>query len=372
MSRKGLSKMRACASGIALAGLAIPISVEAQTVTGNLATTGVNYGQGATAPYAGQASVQTIITAFGLASNNANNAAGSPGGSELDAAYGTVANGNLYLLFAGDFQNNGNVLQVFVQGGSGGQNTLEVPVAASAGATSGANLSNMNNSVFSPGFAPTMAVEVSVSGAAATVNTYSLSSAGASASTANNYPNAVSLTSGVGSNQNVDGNGTAVGITDTSASAQTADTGTAQGATISDALVGTSITTPSLYESVPGGIELGIPISLLAGTDPSQSFEVLAALNGSKDSGETNQDLPGLNIDNLGIKRAATYSATNAGGTTPPNDNPEYFTSTGGAGEGFTFASVPGQYFTVSVPEPTMLGTMVGALALGSLKRRRK
>jgi hypothetical protein len=372
MRRKNFSKLWLCAGGIALAGLAIPMGAEAQTVTGSLATTGVNYGQGASAPYTGQLSLQSIITAFGLASNNTNTAAGSPGGSELDAAYGTVSNGNLYLLFAGDFQNNGNVFQVFIQGGSGGQNTLAVPTAASAGSTNGANLSNMNNSVFSPGFAPNMALEVAVSGTVATVNTYSLSSAGASASSANNFPNVITLTNGVGNNQNVDGKGTAVGVTDTSPSAQTVDTDTAQGATISDALVGTSIVTPSLYESVPGGIELGIPLSLLAGTDAANSIEVLAALNGSKDSGETNQDLPGLNVDNLGIKRAAGYSASNAGGTTPTNNNPEYFTSTGGAGEGFTFASVPGQYFTVAVPEPASLGVLAGALTLGTLRRRRR
>ncbi len=45
-------------------------------------------------------------------------------GSELDAAYGVVYNGRLYLVFAGNFETNGNRLQIFLDTRSGGQNRL--------------------------------------------------------------------------------------------------------------------------------------------------------------------------------------------------------------------------------------------------------
>ena len=45
----------------------------------------------------------------------------SGGGSELDAAYGKVSGGNLYLFLAGNFENNGNHLNVFLAGGASGR-----------------------------------------------------------------------------------------------------------------------------------------------------------------------------------------------------------------------------------------------------------
>src|SRR5437879_4244600 len=45
-------------------------------------------------------------------------------GSELDAAYGIISNGVLYLVLAGNLESNFNHLEVFLQTGAGGQNTL--------------------------------------------------------------------------------------------------------------------------------------------------------------------------------------------------------------------------------------------------------
>ena len=47
-----------------------------------------------------------------------------PGGSELDAAYGLVLNNTLFLLLAGNIQDNGNRVHIFFMTGPGGQNTL--------------------------------------------------------------------------------------------------------------------------------------------------------------------------------------------------------------------------------------------------------
>ena len=112
------------------------INVHAQNLNGTL-----NSGF-----YGSALSVQTINTGFG-------NAGGvdSGGGSELDAAYGKISGGNLYLFLAGNVENNGNHLNVFIAGGAaGGQNTLN---------TSGGSLATMNGSVFSSGFNATFAFD---------------------------------------------------------------------------------------------------------------------------------------------------------------------------------------------------------------------
>ena len=96
---------------------------QAQTVTGNLSTTGVAYGP--SVPGTGALATQTINTGFGDSTVGDGT---SNGGSELDAAYGTVSNGYLYVFVAGNFENNGNDLNLFIDDGrAGGQNTLTAP-----------------------------------------------------------------------------------------------------------------------------------------------------------------------------------------------------------------------------------------------------
>ena len=97
--------------------------------------------------YGSPLAIQTINTGFG-----GNTAPDSGTGSELDAAYGKISGGDLYLFLAGNVQNNGNHLNVFIAGGAAGQNTLNAPA--------GSNLASMNGSVFSPGFNATFGFDV--------------------------------------------------------------------------------------------------------------------------------------------------------------------------------------------------------------------
>ena len=75
--------------------------------------------------YGSPLAIQTINTGFG---DNSTDASGnSSGGSELDAVYGVVTNGYLYLFIAGNVQANGNNVNVFIADGqAGGQNVLEI------------------------------------------------------------------------------------------------------------------------------------------------------------------------------------------------------------------------------------------------------
>ncbi len=125
-------------TGVSTATLALGmISVHAQNLNGTL-----NSGF-----YGPALAVQTVNTGFGNATGN-----DSAGGSELDAAYGAISGGDLYLFLAGNVENNGNQLNVFISGGGAGQNTLAV---ANTG-----TLQTMNGSVFSPGFNATFALDV--------------------------------------------------------------------------------------------------------------------------------------------------------------------------------------------------------------------
>ena len=91
-------------SGAAVAFLGAAVCAHAQNLNGTL-----NAGF-----YGSALVVQTINTGFGDAAGNND----SVGGSELDAAYGRISGGNLWLFLAGNWENNGNHLNVFVSGGA--------------------------------------------------------------------------------------------------------------------------------------------------------------------------------------------------------------------------------------------------------------
>lgn len=71
--------------------------------------------------YGAALSVQTTQTQFGDASINL---ADYANGSELDAAYGYISGGVLYLFLAGNLESNYNKLELFLDTKSGGQNQL--------------------------------------------------------------------------------------------------------------------------------------------------------------------------------------------------------------------------------------------------------
>src|ERR1700728_605360 len=150
--RSRIQSLSLCVGGLVVGGAVGQLF--AQNVTGSLSTTGVNYGSNV--PGTGALSTQTISTGFGNSTYTGTDGNGQPdaNGSELDAAYGTVSNGYLYIFLAGNLENNGNLLNVFIDDGrSGGQNVLAAPNGAG-------NMQAMNGSVFSPGFNATYALEI--------------------------------------------------------------------------------------------------------------------------------------------------------------------------------------------------------------------
>jgi PEP-CTERM motif len=249
------------------------VSVHAQNLNGTL-----NSGF-----YGSALSVQTINTGFG-------NAAGgndSVGGSELDAAYGKVSGGNLYLFLAGNFENNGNHLNVFLAGGASGQGTLN---------TSGGTLATMNGSMFSSGFSATFAFDMNDFSGTLYSEEYNLvANTGGYVGSLNN--------SGTGIYAGSDGGVSSLYLNNNHASTM----GTS-GAALSGATSGINTTT---------GLELVVPLSAIGYT--GGNIEVLADINGGGDSYLSNQLLPGQPV---GTANLGTSTFNNPGFFTVPVPEP--------------------------------------------------
>jgi len=259
----------------------------------------------------------TYDSAFGSALNIQGDATGfGQTYSELDAGYGLIAGGDLYLFFSGNLQNNGNNINLFFAG-AGGQSTLNAADTGNQGAN---DLSDMNGSKFSPGFLATYGFNINNNGTALTVSQYNLLN-----NTAVNSFGTLTTSGGIVANATVD-NSVVVGFNNNNAASQAANVGA--GST---------------------GLELAIPLSLLG--NPSGPIEFLIDVNGSSEGYLSNQFLPGLpsGTGNLG-----------GGGT-----------GYGPGGGIFDFSSTAGEYLVV--PEPSTLGLSVlsGLATLVAIRRRK-
>src|SRR5262245_25787959 len=88
------------------------------------------------AVYGAPLAVQTVETQFGDANPN--------GGSELDAAYGRLSFGDLYLMFTGNIEANFNKLEIFIDSKPGGQSVFD--------SSGNDNAGRMDGLVFDAGF----------------------------------------------------------------------------------------------------------------------------------------------------------------------------------------------------------------------------
>jgi autotransporter-associated beta strand protein len=284
------------------------------TLTGQLSD--VSFG----APLA----TQTINSGFGDSTSGDGQ---SVGGSELDAAYATIQNGELYVFISGNLEaaessvsgSSANHVVLFVDAGvSGGENTL---TAGNSG-----YLNHANGSTFSPGFNATFAIDSNDYQNTLYTDEYSpiATSAGSyigSAALSSNGKTGV--TTGVGGNQNLNDTGIAIGFNDTNAAGVNGTSGTAAVNTAADA--------------VTTGIDYGVPLSVLG--SPTGTIKLMAVVEGAGDGYASNQFLPGLPV-----------------GTGDLGDGTEAY-SLAGVSAGFNLSTLPGNYFTINVPAAQSNGT---------------
>ena len=264
--------------------------------------------------YGSAIAVQTINTGFGVA----NGAGGA--GSELDAVYGMIQGGTLYLMLTGDLEGNYNHLDLFFDTGAAGQNVI----------TGGTSLTNpFTGMTLSAGFNASqfMTLNGGLEGGDNHVyldqSTYNGSVWGDTYLGSQAFTGAGSLAGGTNTF------GVQVGLNDGNVGVQTGAGGTA-------------ISNPGALLAVNTGMEFGIPLAALG--NPSGAIKIIAEVNGGGDNYLSNQFFTGLPVGTGNLGSPAGVNLTQYG-------NP---------------------YFTIApAPEPvTMVGIALGAAAL--LRKRRK
>jgi len=273
------SKIVTCMAAMSFLGAAI--SANAQYLNGTLDA----------AFYGSPLYVQTINTGFGNSTGG-----GDASGSELDAVYAKVSGGNLYLFIAGCFQNNGNHLNVFIDGGAAGQTNLAVPTGASMAAMNG-SIFRTNSVVFGTNFYATWAFDMNDSSGTLYSEEYSLTGV-----PSGGYVGALAGAAGIFAGS--DGGVSLLYLNNTLVSTM----GTANAA-LSGAGSGANTTT---------GLEMVIPTADIGYT--GGAIDVTIDINGGSDGYLSNQFLPGLAVGtaNLG---GSTFNFGPPPAILPPTNN---------------------------------------------------
>ncbi len=310
--------MRNRAIGVAalLAGAGLAGAAQGQTVNGT-----VSPGDG----YGAAAAVQTVQTGFG------------DNDSELNAAYGRIANGRLYLAFTGNLETNFNNLNIFIDAGQpGGQNVI----VGAQNPTNGVWALKHNGLTFDNGFAANymlnMRQGIGMSGTEFRVDYAVIGGAAGDGGTVGVFdplggPASIAAVIGAVGMVTMD-----VAMNNTNAAGITGGSGPANQA------AALAVTT---------GLEFSIPLALIG--NPAGEIRISAMINGSNHDFLSNQVLGGL-----------PAPQGNLGG-----DGNGNFT---GVLSGINFNNFPGnQYFTI-VPAPGASGLLaLGAIAAAGRRRRR-
>lgn len=265
------------------------------------------------ADYGSALAVQQAPTGFG---DNSDPSVETANGSELDVAYGTVANGRLYLLLTGNLQTNFNKLDIFIDSVAGGMNRL-TPLTTDQGSFNRmADEGTGNGLTFDTGFDADHWVSITGGNTPTTI-----------------YVDYADLLDDAGffAGQTTPTNGALTG----------GNGGPVIEATWNNSnILGVTGTTATGAAAVTTGIELSIALADI--DNPMGPIQVSAFINGSGQDFLSNQVLGSLPSDavNLGDPRAVDFGAI--------------------AGD---------QFFTVAIPEPASLA-LLGVGGLLMLRRR--
>jgi len=266
---------------------------------------------------------QTVPTQFG---DNDDADVSAANGSELDAAFGVIQNGSLFLTLSGNLQSNFNKFELFVDSTAGGQNQLrndnpDVDFNGLNRMGAGTEEGEGPGLKFDAGFAPDF--YLTLGGGNDPVEWFA--------------NGAQLLTDGGGVGEFLGGSGPGNTTITSDPGGSFAGINIAINNSNTAGVDGANVNTPG---DVTTGIEIEIPLALLG--NPSGPVDVTAFINGSGHDFVSNQVLAGLpeGFGNLGEPRNVDFSQIDGD-----------------------------QFFTV-VPEPGSLALLgLGGLAL--LRRRR-
>jgi hypothetical protein len=280
-------------------------------------------------------SVQGVQTNFGDGNPN--------GGSELDAAWGYIDSGVLYLMLTGNLESNFNKLNIFIDSVPGGENVLTNNTGAGGNNPSNDGWAGKHAGfTFEAGFAADylLILRNGNSGGDRFDIDYTVVGGGAGAFETSGPAFGASLQ---GANANaLPGAGIGLAFNNSNVAGVTGGTGAA------DQVAAATVST---------GIELGIPLSALGNPNPAD-IKISAMINGSNHDYLSNQFLGSLTAPqgNLGGDGAGTFNGTV--GNIDLNDN--------------AYAA-GNQYFIITrIPEPTTLAlvALTFAVAAGGSQRR--
>jgi hypothetical protein len=282
--------------------------------------------------YGSALAVQTVQTQFGDANPN--------GGSELDAGYGLISGGNLYLMLTGNIEANFNKLEIFIDSKAGGQSVFD--------SSGNDNAQRMDGLAFDAGFTADYHI-IFRRGNDNGNDKVDLDFANLGAQSASGY---FDIMTGGG----LDGTGS----TGTGVNASPISVGYDNSNTLG-VTGGTGAADQTAAAAVSTGLELSIALSDLGYV--GGPINVMVGQNGGGHDFWSNQFLGGLPQDLMNQGAPNTGTGThNLGG-----DGLGNFTGEGA----IDFTLLAGDQFFTIIPEPSTFG-LAGVALLAAMVRRKK
>ena len=297
------------------------------------------------ASYGAPLAVQATQTGFGDA-----NPPGSLGGSELDAAYGRVESGRLYILLTGNHEPNFNKLDIFIDSQAGGENVLSgTPQYDFFNGTTWIS-QNMVGLTFDAGFTADYHLFSRWSSGSSPYQTDFVNRAGGGSAqvpgSTGASPNAVGLiAAGTIPAGNVGTNASASALTQFLEFAINDNN-------VAGVTGGSGAANPADAAAVTTGMEFSVALADLGNPAVGSTIRIAAMINNGDHNYLSNQILGAL------LPPQGNLGGDGSGGFT-------------GTLSGVNFNNFAGlQYFSVLVPEPAALALLAPALIALSARRR--
>ena len=289
--------------------------------------------------------VQTVNTEFGDASDPT----GLGGGGELNAAYGRIESGRLFLFFSGNIEPNFNKVNVFIDSQAGGENVLDGSLAYDFMDVS----TNFGGLTFDAGFEADYHLFARWGGGAFEVDIVDRAASTAGAELGNTGSATVGAGTGIQSGTVSAGGSAALGADAGTFLTQDLDFGF-NNTNIAGVVGGSGAADMTAAAAVTTGFEFSVALADIGSPAIGDEIHIHAHYGNGNNNFLSNQVLGGLPADtgNLGGDGVGNFTGTSSGVDFSQFDGPQYFSIT-------------------VIPEPATL-LMAGLASMGLLCTRRR